>query len=265
MSFPPYVGDVEALSLRRHLTHRLQPHPDTALPARLDGRGAADVRPCAVVRDVAPGSVASLQLALGDTLVAAGLSLSLGPTKESRPGHGRMNVRVSSGLVEDPAPCRVLETFLNDVLSSCFNLRQLLVLPNEACWVVTADVVVIAADGGLREACLYAVALLLDGLQLPRAKLPNDTYTVPATLRLSSRPLCVTLSVLFNGDVILSDATAMEELAAEQLVTVVVDASASLLYAALHGGHAVGSHVLEEAIRRTVVLAQSADGSSPWK
>jgi exosome complex component RRP45 len=303
MSFPVLAGDVEMLSLRRYVTQKLSrplPPDGSSAPRRLDGRSLLELRSLDVVRgDVAGRAAASapwLQLTLGSTLVAAGLSFTLGPTKDDRPTRGRLCVRVSTGVVEDPAPCRVLERFVQDALSTFFDLRQLVVIRGEACWAITVDVRVIAADGGLRAACVYAVALLLDGLELPRTRLPNDQFTQPCVLQLSSRPFCVTYTAHGGAAVIASDASAVEELAADQQASVVVAMPAaveppskkdpapspstttfgfersavqqpSVLLLEVDGGEpSVGTTFVDEVVRRTMALAAGpVAGYSPWK
>ena len=270
MSFPPFVGEVEVLSLRGHLLGKLsalRKAGDVSGPSlRVDGRGSRDVRQCTVTRGVAHGTLASLQYSAGNTLLVAAISLTLGPTETSHPDRGRLSVHVSSPLVEDVAPCRVIEAFASEILASCFDLGQLVVVPGEACWVLTIDLVITAADGGLRAACVHAAALLLNGFNLPRTKLPNDTYTAPLALKLSGLPVCFTAGFVFDGELMLADATATEEIVCDQQVSVVLDASKlggepSLIFAGHHGGNPLSSSVMLQVVKSAAAAMPAA---SPW-
>lgn len=238
MSFPPNTDSVELESFRQHILQKLSTcRSGTSDGTRLDGRRPDDTRRPVVTRNVVAGTVASVQYQCGETLLVSSVSCTMGPPVQ--PDAGRIIFSVSSPFAEDPNAIRLLEAFLTDSISMCFDTKTLCILPGEACWIVNVDIVLMALDGGLRAACLHAAALLFQELTLPQAKLPNSMYSVATTLKLSCVPHAATFAVLFSAEVILVDASAAEESVADALVTVVVDrsapAAANILLVSHHG------------------------------
>lgn len=207
-----------------------------------------------------------------------------GPPREHSPAQGRLNVRVSAPLlphrgtgssathtidgggggamlltVSNNSPEAALallrvEGYVQRVLESCVDLRQLGIRFGEACWVLVVHVTMLSVDGGLRAAALHAAVAALHGLVLPRARLPDDSVVESRVLRLGSGGVPVVCSFgVVHGDAgrvsLISDTTAMEEHVLDGSVTVTVDEEGGVVDVCHAGRRPISSAVVQDAVR----------------
>jgi len=149
---------------------------------RVDGRSPAEFfRPhCSANVLSADAADASFAVRLGDTALVAGLKFALAPPSTAAPDEGQLVVNVElPGLCAArfrPGPpddeAQALSAFVTRVLrrSGWLNLPGLCVLRGRAVLVAHVDVVCLAYDGALHDACLLAVVGVLLRARLPAVR-----------------------------------------------------------------------------------------------
>jgi exosome complex RNA-binding protein Rrp42 (RNase PH superfamily) len=236
---------------------------------RRDGRDASTLRPVVTQAEVSSTSLGSATASVGASVAQCTVRGCFGPPTVEAPNAGRLDVFVeapfsSPHLDTTQDARRALSVFLRDVLRSTLSTAPLVIVPGEACWVLSVDVTILASDGSLRPLCLAAVVAALQRVVLPRAKLPNGDFTNEVLWGYGMGrvvPLAVTCAQI-QGTVLL-DVTASEESVADALLTVVVDertlaAAPTILYCSHHGGYPTGGAKTLEAIIAAVAQSRAA-------
>ncbi|GAA5878587.1 hypothetical protein JCM3774_004073 [Rhodotorula dairenensis] len=122
---------------------------------------------------------------LGKTSVVCGVTLEIAPPDLARPNQGFIvpNVDLSalcSPLFRPGPPpdeAQVLSSRLRDIIlsSDVLPLRDLVIEPGKAAWVVYLDVVCLNYDGGVLDAAVLAAVGALRNLRFPEAEYDPDT------------------------------------------------------------------------------------------
>ncbi|HLC74373.1 MAG TPA: exosome complex protein Rrp42 [Candidatus Nanoarchaeia archaeon] len=141
---------------------------------RVDGRGLTDYREPVVVKyHVSETAEGSAEVRIGDTIVMAGVKLSIETPYPDTPDQGGIMVNVElypmSSPDYEPGPPGIAAVELARVVdrgireSKAIDLRKLCIEKGEKAWTVNIDIVTINDAGNLFDACaLVAMAALRD-------------------------------------------------------------------------------------------------------
>ncbi|CUG88260.1 exosome-associated protein 2, putative [Bodo saltans] len=257
------TGNVEPQAYHQQTVELLQQSK------RRDGRDASTLRRTTTQSEVSNTSLGSATASIGGSVAQCTVRGCFGPPTAEAPNAGRLDVLVeapfaSPHLDSTQDARKALSVFLRDVLRSTLSTAPLSVVPGEACWVLSVDVTILAADGSLRSLCLAAVVAALQRIVLPRARLPNGDYTNEVLWGYCTSPvLPVAVTCAQIQGTVLLDVTSSEESIADALVTIVFDerslaTAPSILYTAHHGGYPTGGAKALEAIAAAVAQSRAS-------
>lgn len=201
---------------------------------RADGRSFDQFREIKVETGVLKTAEGSAKVTIGETVVLAGIKMSIGVPFPDSPEEGVLIVSAEfiplASPTFEPGPpnensieaSRVVDRGLRE--SKCIDLSKLCITPKEKVWIVNVDVDILDHDGNLIDAIsLAALAALLDA-KIPRIQddkpVPGE-YTHP--LPISDKPIEVTVSKISGK--LLVDLNFEEESGLESRVTFSINES----------------------------------------
>ncbi|KAG8345402.1 3' exoribonuclease family domain [Trypanosoma vivax] len=257
MSLPPATGAVELASFQQYVLRLL------AQNKRLDGRSLDAIRLPQIISD--SQSITRTDGVLASTLytdetgtyIQCTVCGLFGPPLAERPEEGRLTVDITAPFFPSYGADRVTTAlreaahFVRSTIISCMDLKELSILPGEACWVVQVELVVVNADGGLRAASLHAALAALHGMLLPRSRLPNGYEVQGKQLCFHTIPIATTIGVYKHscGELrLLMDTSAAEESVVDGLMTVAIDDSNCIVGLIQNGSYPLVTPLLTGAI-----------------
>jgi len=233
---------------------------------RNDGRGCFDYRRVSFEMGVLPTATASCRLYAGETEVLVGVTCDMAKPSAHRPNAGcfwmsvdcaaLVSASFSEGAGADDSG-RQLSVLLEALCAGddVVDRRALCVVPGLFAWEVHADIMVLRSGGNVLDSVSLALCAALSTTLLPKVDaLEAVEEGEMVELRVDERPecgvafplrrmpLCVTVAQLQKR--CLLDATIEEELCADALLCVVVDAKCSEVV----GLHKVGRGLFDAAL-----------------
>lgn len=198
---------------------------------RGDGRGLTEYRtPITVMQGISQTAEGSAQVQIGDTVVMAGVKLSIERPYPDTPEQGSITVNVElyplSNPDYEPGPPGIYAVELARVVdrgireAKAIDLKKLCIEKGEKAWTVNIDIVTINDAGNLFDACaLAAIAALRDAV-FPAYEDGKLDYAVKTKkkLPLTKEPVSVTVSKL--GSALLVDPDCDEEKVCDARLTV---------------------------------------------
>jgi exosome complex component RRP42 len=202
---------------------------------RIDGRtSCTDYRDVKVEYGVVASAEGSAKVTIGDTIVIAGVKMSLENPYPDTPDQGNFMVNVellplSSSEFESGPPsikaielARVTDRGIRE--SKAIDNKKLCIKPGEKVWSVLVDICTINDAGNLFDACSLATLAAIKDTKLPLIKEVNDTMVLDyktktdESLPLNKLPIGITVCKI--GDSIVVDPLSIEEQVTESRLTV---------------------------------------------
>jgi len=221
--------------------------------ARTGGRKKVDYRDISIEYGVIKSAEGSAKLTIGDTVVIAGVKMSLEKPYADTADQGNLMVNVellplSSNKFESGPPsltaielARVTDRGIRE--SHAIDTKKLCVKKGEAVWAVIVDICTVNAAGNLFDACSLAAIAAIKNTKFPvvedlggeNQKVNYKEHT-EETLPLQSTPIGVTVCKMGNNLVV--DPSEEEEVLIEGRLTVTSDENGTIC-AMQKGGDAV--------------------------
>lgn len=198
---------------------------------RSDGRGIADYRePVKVTYGISENAEGSAQVQIGDTIVMAGVKLSIETPYPDTPDEGGISVNVElyplSNPVYEPGPPGILAVELARVVdrgireAKSIDLKKLCIARGEKVWTVNIDIVTLNDAGNLFDACaLVAIAALRNTL-FPKYEDGKVDYTVKTKQKLGLAKESIAVTVHKIGSSFVVDPVTDEESVSDARLTV---------------------------------------------
>ena len=203
---------------------------------RLDGRGLTEYRqPINIETNISWTAEGSARVQIGETVVVAGVKLSLEKPYNDTPNEGGIMINaellpLSSPDYESGPPgikaielARVTDRGIRE--AKAIDMKKLCVTPGEKAWFVIIDVITINDAGNLFDAASLATLAALKAAKLPlvdpKTGAINYKKKTDESLPLLKEPLAVT--VYKNNNSLIIDPTAEEEKAFDARLTVASD------------------------------------------
>jgi exosome complex component RRP42 len=182
---------------------------------RSDGRGLHDYRePISVTYGVSKTAEGSAQVQIGDTIVIAGVKMSIGAPYPDTPDQGGIMVNVElyplSSSAYEPGPPRIDAIELARVVdrgireSKSIDLKGLCVEKGEKVWTVGIDIVTINDAGNIYDASGLAAIAALKDATFPTYEDGKLDYKKSSgrKLNLSKEPISVTVLKINNSYIV---------------------------------------------------------------
>lgn len=234
---------------------------------RNDGRGCFDYRKISFETGPIPSSTGSCRLRAGDTDLLVCAKCDIAKPRRDTPDQGEFQVNVecaasvsvafSDGYSAEESN-KQLSLLLESLCSSegVVDRKALCILSGEFVWNVNIDVLVLTSGGNLLDSMSLALCSALRETLLPKMEVieameegevvqlqVDDRPEMGTPFPLKRLPLCVTVAQI--QDRFLFDVTAEEELCADAVLCVVVDAKC---------GDVIGLHKLGRGLFDIVAL-----------
>ena len=192
---------------------------------RLDGRKSDEFRPVKVEYGISPSAEGSARVTIGDTVVIAGVKMSLETPYPDTPNKGNFMVNVellplSSPDFESGPPsieaielARVTDRGIRE--SNAIDTEKLCIKAGEKVWGVIVDICTINDDGNLFDASSLATLAAIKDAKFPKTVKVDDVMTVDYhektkdKVPLVKSPIGVTIWKM--GNVLLADPTREEQ------------------------------------------------------
>lgn len=236
---------------------------------RLDMRGLLDYRqPIKIETDISWTAEGSAKVQIGDTVVLAGVKLSLEKPYNDTPNQGGIMINTEllplSSSEYEPGPPQIKSIELARVIdrgireAKAIDMKKLCIEPGEKAWFVIIDIVTINDAGNLFDAAGLAALAALKVARFPTVDKETGTLDyknkTDEALPLSKEPLPVTVYKV-NGQ-LLVDPTVEEENASEARLTVAAD-SKGTISAMQKGG--IAPLTLEEVEKIVTVALEKSE------
>jgi len=197
--------------------------------SREDGRKLEDYRKINIKKGVIKKAEGSARVEIGDTVVLAGIKMSVGTPFPDTPDEGTMMVNVelqplASANFELGAPgidaielSRVTDRAIRE--SHAIDLKKLCIKKEEEVWSVFIDIYPLNDDGNLFDACAIAAVAALKDAKMPVYKNGKVDYEKhKGSLPLNKLPLSCTIRKI--GNFFIVDPNSNEEEATDARLTV---------------------------------------------
>jgi exosome complex component RRP42 len=210
---------------------------------RIDGRGFKDYRDITIETGYIPKAEGSSKITLGNTMIVAGVKVSIGTPYSDTPDSGVITVNAELSPMAspdyEPGPpdensvevARVVDRGIRH--SNIVDKDKLVIVPGEKVFVIFLDLYVLSYDGNLYDAGEIAAVKALMNTKLP--KLPpgfaesksewvppvkEDLEWIP--LEISDYPVSITVAKI--GDALVVDPNANEERILDSRLSITIDA-----------------------------------------
>lgn len=204
--------------------------------ARLDGRAMNEYRgPISIQTNVSQTAEGSARVQIGDTVVMAGVKLSLEKPYNDTPDEGGIMINVEllplSSADYDPGPpgikavelARVTDRAIRE--AKAIDFKKLCIRSGELAWFVSVDILTINDAGNLFDAICLATLVALNQTKLrpydENTGVVDYKGTTEEALPIIKQPLSVTVYKINNQ--LLVDPTCDEEEALDARLTVAAD------------------------------------------
>ncbi|XP_038070250.1 exosome complex component RRP42-like [Patiria miniata] len=215
---------------------------------RTDGRSCDAFRPMELECGVVSNTSGSSRLRLSNTEILVGVKAEMGKPRPTRPNEGYLEFFIDLSANASPEfegrGGEELATEIANTLTLTYDLKNVLdyqalcVLPQQCCWVVYVDVVVLECGGNLFDAIGIAVKAALYNTRIPKVKVQvdsegqeeievsDDPHDV-VLLDTCNMPVLVTVSKIGQQHVV--DATLEEEACCLACIVMAVNAKGALV------------------------------------
>jgi len=195
---------------------------------RYDGRKLTEFRDVKIELNVTKTAEGSARVTIGNTVVMAGVKLSLGTPYPDTPEDGTFMVNVellplaSSDFESGPPSIdsielsRVVDRGIRE--SKAVDMKKLCIEAGEKVWMVSVDVVPLNADGNLFDAASLAAIAALSNTVFPKFENGKVDYKEKTKdkLPLGKLPIAIT-SWVIDGKIVLDPSVAEEKAASARL------------------------------------------------
>jgi len=202
---------------------------------RLDGRKPLEYRqPITVKYRIADTSEGSAEVQIGETIVQAGVKLSIGTPYPDTPDEGCLMVGAELLPMSNPefesGPPGILAIELGRVVdrgireSKAIDTKKLCITPGEKVWMVSIDICPINDAGNLFDASALAALAALKDTKLPKINEDGSVSYMELTdemLPIKKHPIGITVIKIANKFIV--DPTTEEETAIDSRLTVTLD------------------------------------------
>jgi len=234
---------------------------------RPDGRSLAESRPLSIEKGVVSATDGSGRVTLGDTIVLCGVRFLVGEPGPAR-DQGSLEAKVHLTPVCSPVydghsseQAVPIASFLTRIIrAGLVDLKALCVLEDTAAFHLKADIVCLADDGNLEDACLNALVAALEDLRLPEIKMMDGQGGQSEIVQVGEeRPHKVTFGFkarsttfgMFDGHVLL-DPTVPESDVLDGKISVVLDEDRNIVATIKPGGPPLSFKQLEACIDKAL-------------
>ena len=145
---------------------------------RSDGRARGDLRPVVIETGVVSHASGSCHLRLANTDILVGVKTELESPLPAAPDRGRLEFFVDCSANATPSfegrGGESLATSISGVLSRAYSspevmdLKKLVVLPGNTCWILYVDILVLELGGNIYDAVSIAVKAALATTRIPK-------------------------------------------------------------------------------------------------
>lgn len=228
----------------------LEPQPEEVFQqlleknVRFDGRSLLQSRKIVGCAGSIKNANGSTRVTIGKTVIECGIKGELTKPSAEEPGKGLIIPNVDlpalcSPVFKSGAPSEKAQTatkFLNNLIkcTGLIDLEELCIKRDILAWVLYCDIICFNYDGNLLDACVAALVMALDNVQLPIITVEDETNKITTSeeesfcLKLKSQPVSTTFASYSKYTIM--DPTVDEEEMASCLVTYVVDQADDLVY-----------------------------------
>ncbi|RLF01815.1 MAG: RNA-binding protein [Thermoprotei archaeon] len=197
---------------------------------RLDGRSPTAYRSVRITVNAIERAEGSAIAEIGNTMVIAGVKMSLGSPFPDTPDKGVLIVNaelipIASPTFEPGPPgeedveiSRVVDRGIRS--SEMVDLSKLAIIPGKKVWVIYVDIYALNHDGNLFDACMLAATSALLTTQKPKTVVENNEVKLleeKEPLPIKTRPVSVTFAKI--GSYMVVDPSYKEELAMDARLT----------------------------------------------
>lgn len=211
--------------LREHMLKLMQQ------AKRSDSRGLTDYRePIVVTSNISGTAEGSAQAQIGDTIVMAGVKMSIEKPYPDTPDDGGIMVNVElypmSNPLYEPGPpgnyavelARVVDRGIRE--SKAIDLKKLCIKKGEKAWTVNIDIVTINDAGNLFDTCALAALAALRSAVFPKYENEKVDYMVKTKHKLPLAKEAVSVTVYKIGTFFIVDPSSEEESVYDARLTV---------------------------------------------
>jgi len=209
-----------------------------AAQCRLDGRAPEEFRDVKVEYDVAELAEGSARVTIGDTVVIAGIKLSLQAPYPDTPEEGTIMVGAEQLPLSNPSfemgpPnesaiewARVIDRGIRE--GHAMDLKKLCIEPGKLAWSVSIDIYPINDAGNLLDAGSLAAMAALKNTVFPEIENDKINYKKKSDKKLELEELPVACTVLKIGPHIIVDPLTEEEKVSDARLTVATRSDGTL-------------------------------------
>lgn len=198
---------------------------------RNDGRQLVDYRePIIVSTGISETAEGSAQVQIGDTIVMAGVKMSIERPYPDTPDQGGIMVNVElyplSNPMYEPGPPGILAVELARVVdrgireSKAIDLKKLCIEKGEKAWTVNIDIVTVNDAGNLFDACALAAVAALKNAVFPKYEDGEIDYTTKSKHKLALMKEPISATVYKIGSSFVIDPNADEDKVYDARLTV---------------------------------------------
>ena len=210
--------------LRKHVLKTLQSG------LRFNNRGLEDYREVTVEFGVSKNAEGSARVTIGDTIVLAGVKMSLEKPFNDKPDEGIL--MVNTELTPMSAPdfeagppgdeaieiARVVDRGIRE--AKTIDLKQMVIKAGEKVWGVSIDIVSVNEDGNLMDAAGLAAIAALSVTKFPSMENEKIDYKKITDKKLPVNELPIPVTVVKIGDKLLVDADTEEKEVIDARITI---------------------------------------------
>ncbi|MBR9682924.1 exosome complex protein Rrp42 [Candidatus Woesearchaeota archaeon] len=208
---------------------------------RLDGRGLEDYRqPITIETDISRTAEGSVRVQIGQTVVLAGVKLSIEKPYNDTPDQGGIMINAELTPMSSPeyerGPPGIKAIELSRVIdrgireAKTIDMKKLCIEPGEKAWFVIIDIVTINDDGNLFDAGGLAALAALKCAKFPKhdpeTGVVDYKIKTKESLPLLKEPLPITVYKINNA--LLVDPTNQEEQAYDARLTIASDTNGTI-------------------------------------
>jgi exosome complex component RRP42 len=203
--------------------------------ARIDGRKPLEYRqPILVEYDIADTAEGSAQVTIGETIVQAGVKLSIGKPYPDTPDEGCLMVGAELLPLSNPefelGPPGIQAIELGRVVdrgireSKAIDTKKLCITSNEKVWMVSIDICPINDAGNLFDAAALAALAALKVARFPKVNEDGSvSYMELTDEKLPMRKTPIGVTVIKIGSKFIIDPVTEEEKSVDSRLTVTLD------------------------------------------
>jgi len=226
---------------------------------RMDGRKPLEYRqPISIECGVSETAEGSAKVQIGDTIVIAGVKLSVETPYPDTPDQGSLMVGAELLPLSNPefevgAPGieaielgRVVDRGIRE--SKSIDVKKLCIKEGEKAWTVMVDICTINDSGNLFDASALAAVAAIRDARFPEYKDDKIDYKVKTDERIPLQKTPISVTVRKIGDSLFVDPNSEEEKATEARLTVAIDEDGYIIALQKGGDKAVTAEDVDAMI-----------------